>query len=147
MAVWPLSALRNSARDGVAAEVPLYCSRGKWLHPLFDLLDVLAPGGSAAHSDERAALASAGELFLRDRVIGRAAAFLILRAGIRCAWADLVSDGAFEVFEAARSSLAGGERVPAIACQTEVLLRGVADADVAWTQLLERRAAAEGPAR
>jgi hypothetical protein len=141
MAVWPLSALRNSAVDGAAVESPLYCSSGKWLHPLFDLLEVLAPDGPAADSDERAALVAAGELFLRDRVIGRAAAFLILRAGIRHAWADLVSDGAFEVFEAAGGSLAGGERVPAIGCQTESLLRSVVDADVAWTQLLERRAA------
>jgi len=147
MAVWPLSALRNTGGDGaagVAVEPPLYCSRGKWLHPLFDLLELLAPDGPAADSDERAALMSAGELFLRDRVIGRAAAFLILRAGIRHAWSDLVSDGAYEVFEAAGGSLAGGERVAAIACQTESMLRGVANADAAWTQLLERRAAAEG---
>jgi hypothetical protein len=140
MAVWPLSALRDSAPAGVV-EPPLYASRGKWLHPLFDLLDVLASDGPAADSDERAALVSAGELFLRDRVIGRAAAFLILRAGIRHAWADLVSDGAFEVFQAAGGSLAGGECVPAIGCRTESSLRGIDDADAAWTQLLERRGA------
>ena len=147
MAGWPLTALRNAAPKVAAAEPPLYCSRGKWLHPLFDLIDVLAPDGPAAQSDERAALIAAGELFLRDRVIGRAAAFLILRAGIRHAWADLVSDGAFEVFEAAGGSLAGGELVPAIACQTESLLRGIADPDAAWTRLLERRAAAARAAR
>jgi hypothetical protein len=146
MAVWPLGALRT-APPGAAVALPLYASGGKWLHPLFDLLDVLAPDGPAADSDERAALVSAGELFLRDRVIGRAAAFLILRAGIRLAWADLVSDGAFEVFEAAGGSLAGGQRVPAIDCQTEASLRGVADPDAAWTQLLERRAEGRGPAR
>jgi hypothetical protein len=146
MALWPLAALGPAGEAGEAgaageAPQPLYCSRGKWLHPLFDLLDLLSADGRAADSDERAALASAGELFLRDRVIGRAAAFLILRAGIRHAWADLVSDGAFEVFEAAGARLGGGERVPAIGCQTEALLQGVGDSDSAWALLVERRAA------
>jgi hypothetical protein len=128
MALWPLSALVDGADPGP----PLYVSGGKWLHPLFDLLE------------ERATLAHAGDLFLRDRVIGRGAAFLILRAGIRNAWADVVSDGAMSLFAAHGASLGGGELVPAIACQTEPLLRDVDDPDIAWTLLRQRRAA--GPA-
>jgi len=125
----------------VAGDVPppLYTSGGKWLHPLFDLLELLS--GDSTATDERARLISAGDLFLRDRVIGRGAAFLILRAGIRRAWADVVSDGALDLFEASGASLAGGERVAEIGCRTESLLRDVRDAEVAWTLLLERRMA------
>jgi hypothetical protein len=127
MAVWPLAAPGRGA-DG-APGAPLFVSRGKWLHPLFDLLEAQSAGN----------LPAAGELFLRDRVIGRAAAFLILRAGIRHAWADLVSDGAVSLFVAHGAFIGGNERVAAIDCATEELLRGVDDADAAWSLLLERR--------
>jgi hypothetical protein len=134
MALWPLAVLADAAE----APQPLYSSGGKWLHPLFDLLELLS--GDSAATEEGAGLGSAGELFLRDRVIGRGAAFLILRAGIRNAWADVVSDGAVGLFEANGARLAGGERVAAIGCRTESLLRDIRDAEVAWTLLLERRA-------
>jgi hypothetical protein len=132
MAIWPLAAL--DAADGPDAGPPLYRNDGKWLHPLFDLLELDGPA--------REALVSAGELFLRDRVIGRAAAFLILRARIRHAWADVVSDGALALFDAAGASLGGAERVTAIGCQTEELLRNVADSEAAWDLLCARRKAA-----
>jgi hypothetical protein len=135
MALWPLSALADGADPGL----PLYVSGGKWLHPLFDLLELLSPEGAESGSEERATLVAAGDLFLRDRVIGRGAAFLILRAGIRHAWADVVSDGALAVFAAHGASLVAGEPVPAIACQTESLLRDVDDSDVAWALLRQRR--------
>jgi hypothetical protein len=127
MAIWALAAI-----GGVRPAEPIHQSAGKWLHPLFDLLE-LQHGG---------ALAAAGELFLRDRVIGRGAAFLILRAGIRDAWADVVSDGALSLFAAHGATLDGVERVPAISCVTEELLRGVDDPETAWRLLLTRRRAA-----
>jgi hypothetical protein len=135
MALWPLAALA----DGAAPGPPLYVSGGKWLHPLLGLLELLSPQGAESSPEERATLLAAGDLFLRDRVIGRGAAFLILRAGIRHAWADLVSDGALEVFAAHGASLGAGELVPAIACRTESLLRGVDDSDAAWALLRQRR--------
>jgi Domain of unknown function (DUF1893) len=141
MAIWPLA---GPGAVG-AAGAPIYRSDGKWLHPLFELLELLSREDSAADPGDavaRTALASAGGLFLRDRVIGRAAAFLILRSGIRHAYADLVSDGAVAVFEAAGGQLAWGERVAAIGCQTESLLRDVADPNVAWPLLEARLAAA-----
>jgi hypothetical protein len=138
MAIWPLAALREG---GAAAGPPLYISAGKWLHPLFEMIDLLEADGPAIRSDARATLASAGDLFLRDRIIGRGAAFLILRAGIRNAWADVVSDGAMALFEAEGASLGGGEQVAAIACRTEPLLHDVDDTDLAWDLLRERRAA------
>lgn len=153
MAVWPLAATLDEGSDPGGLEPPLYCNGGKWLHPLFDLLELLeSEGGDAGPAaedaaedvaEENAAFAAAGELFLRDRVIGRAAAFLALRAGIRCAYADLVSDGAVAVFEAAGATLGWGERIPAIGCATEAELRDVRDGDAAWPLLLARRKAAK----
>jgi hypothetical protein len=143
MALWPLSALAAGEEVGP----PLYVSGGKWLHPLFELLEWLSVEGPAAGSGEHAPFTSAGELFVRDRVIGRAAAFLILRAGIRNAWADVVSDGAMALFAAHGASLDGAERVASIGCQTESLLREVDDPDVAWTLLRDRRALAGRVAR
>jgi hypothetical protein len=144
MELWRLASL--DPISGALSGAPLYISRGKWLHPLFDLLDALEPAepngataGPTADPNVRRAIEAAGELFLHDRVIGTAAAFLILRAGIRHAWGDLVSDGALAVFEANGASLRGGEQVPAIGCMTEELLRGVDDPDVAWALLSARR--------
>jgi hypothetical protein len=135
MALWPLAAVTEGSEPGL----PLYVSAGKWLHPLFDLLELLSSEGPESGSEERATLAAAGELFLRDRVIGRAAAFLILRAGIRRAWADVVSDGAMALFATRGASLGAGELVPAIACRTESFLRDVDDPDIAWALLQQRR--------
>jgi hypothetical protein len=137
MAIWPLAALADGGEPGL----PLYVSGRKWLHPLFDLLELLSSDDPESSSEERATLAAAGELFLRDRVIGRGAAFLILRAGIRSAWADVVSDGAMSLFAAHGASLGGGELVPAIGCRTESLLGDVDDPDTAWALLRQRRAA------
>jgi hypothetical protein len=144
MAIWPVSALA-AGDSGEEAPPPLYVSGGRWLHPLFDLLELLfvdSAAGPSGQPETRAALTPAGDLFLRDRVIGRGAAFLILRAGIRNAWADVVSDGAMALFEAHGATLGGAERVASIGCRTEELLREVEDPDVAWTLLLQRRAAA-----
>jgi hypothetical protein len=151
MELWPLASL--DPITGELSGAPLYGSRGKWLHPLFDLLDALEPAeprpqrmsphgattDPTADPNVRRAIEAAGELFLHDRVIGTAAAFLILRAGIRHAWGDLVSDGALAEFEANGASLRGGEQVSAIGCMTEELLRGVDDPDVAWALLSARR--------
>jgi hypothetical protein len=142
MALWPLASL--DPISGAVSGPPLYSSQGKWLHPLFDLLDLLEPPAGAtgaAESSVRRAINGAGALFLHDRVIGRGAAYLILRAGIRHAWADLVSDGAMAVFEAGGASLGGDERVPAIGCVTEELLHDVDDPDQAWTLISARRSA------
>jgi hypothetical protein len=140
MAVWPRDALGPSLAAGAEGQPePLYVNGGKWLHPLFDLVELLS--GDSGDAKDRDALTAAGDLFLRDRVIGRGAAFLILRTGIRHAWADVVSDGALALFEANGASLDGAERVASIGCRTESLLREVSDPELAWRMLLERRAA------
>jgi hypothetical protein len=49
MAIWPLAALADGGEPGL----PLYVSAGKWLHPLFDLLELLSSDDPESSSEER----------------------------------------------------------------------------------------------
>jgi hypothetical protein len=122
LAVW-----RRSAEDAA----PIFQSGAKWLHPLFELTDFLAG---------RPDLDPAG-LVLRDHIVGRAAAFLILRLGITEASAELASRPAHVLFAARGLVLAADRTVERIDCRTEELLAGV-EGEAAWNLLLERRRAA-----
>src|SRR5438270_4906863 len=59
---------------------PIFTSYGKWLHPLFELEDYLA--NHAIEPDK---------LILQDKIIGKAAALLILRMGFRTVKAGILS--------------------------------------------------------
>ena len=58
---------------------PIFTSDGKWLHPLFELEDYLTE--HAFQPDK---------LILQDKIIGKAAAFLIHRLGVRTVKAGLL---------------------------------------------------------
>jgi len=111
---------------------PLFESRGKWLHPLFELTEFLE---SHPEIDPK-------DLILRDRIVGRAAAFLILRLGIRNVGSDIVSRRALSLFSSRGLSPTAGITVDRIDCKTEDLLAEVEDFDQAWRLLSERRAGA-----
>jgi hypothetical protein len=141
MAIWPLAALEGGAP--AKDPLPTYVSDGKWLHPLFELLDLVAPEGAPADPDEPGPLGRPRDLFVHDHIVGRGGAFLLLRAGIRTAYGDVVSDGAAALFEATGATLGAGERVAAIGCVTEQLLANVTDPEEAWAILAERWRLAE----
>jgi zinc transport system ATP-binding protein len=112
-------------------EERLFASAGRWLHPLFELEDYLR------HSpwptpEER------GELRVRDKIVGKAAALLLVRLGIRTVHADLLSYLGQAVLERSGVALSYGERVPRIACRTESLLVEVEDPDEAYRVVRER---------
>ena len=88
----------------------IFSSSKKWLHPLFELEEFLS-----SHSKP-------GELFLRDRIIGRAAAFLILRMGIKNVESDVVSLRALSLFKENSVAIKSIETVDKINCITEDLL-------------------------
>jgi hypothetical protein len=139
MALW-----RLPAPAGEGEWRPVHSGSGKWLHPLFELTDLLGAGEAAAKGGRPGArpdgpFGPPGELLVRDRVIGRAAAFLVLRCGVISAWGDVVSDGAVALFEAAGANIGWESRIPAIGCVTEQLLAGVDDPEAAWELLAERR--------
>jgi zinc transport system ATP-binding protein len=111
----------------------VFLSAGRWLHPLFELGDHLATAGIDASVTE-----------LRDKVVGRGSAFLIVRLGIRRVHAVLLSRLGKDVLDRSGVALTWDTLVDRIACATESLLEGVTDADEAYRILRDRRAAALG---
>jgi zinc transport system ATP-binding protein len=109
----------------------VFASAARWLHPLFELDAFLAASGIAAAAAE-----------LRDKVVGRGSAFLIVRLGIRRVHAVLLSRLGKEVLERAGVALTWDTLVDRIACATESLLEGVIDTDEAYRILSDRRTAA-----
>jgi hypothetical protein len=85
---------------------------------------------------------SPSNLSIRDRVVGRAAAFLIVRLGIRTLGTDVISQRAVSVLEGAGVAWTAQELVERIGCQTEDLLERIDDGETAWKILRGRRQAA-----
>lgn len=128
------NALARGGHDGgtslefLAGGEVLFASTGKWLHPLFEL---------EAFLRAREIDASQGEI--RDKVIGRGAAFLIVRMGIRKAHAGMLSLLGKDVLDRADVEYGWDTLVEEIACRTEGILRAVTDAEEAYRILAELR--------
>jgi Domain of unknown function (DUF1893) len=105
----------------------LFSSTGKWLHPLFELERFLKT--QEVH-------ASMGEI--RDKVVGRGSAFLMVRLGIRRAHAGLLSRLGKDVLERAGVTFTWDTLVDEIQCSTEGILREVTDPEDAYPILAER---------
>ena len=108
-------------------DTTVFESDGKWLHPLLELGDKIGEQGLAAE-----------ELYLHDSVIGRAAALLIVRLGIKTCRGDLMRPRALPVLEQAGLDYTYGTLVDKIACQTEDLLAGETDPEAAYRFILGR---------
>lgn len=109
-------------------EVEVYSSEARWLHPLFEVETFLSQ-----HPYD------ADKLYLRDKIAGKAAAFLIVKLGIKRAHIGLVSTGARAVFQRFGVHATFDTEVPAIQCRTEQLVDAEADPEAVW-QMLRRRA-------
>ena len=107
---------------------PIFTSNGTWLHPLFALEDYLAE-----HAFQPA------NLILQDKIIGKAAALLILRMGFRTVKAGVLSRLAEVVLQRYRIAYTYEQLVDRIRCQTEELLSTVEDPEEAY-QLVKVRA-------
>jgi hypothetical protein len=94
----------------------IFQSAGKWLYPLFELEDFLASAGL-----EPAALT------VRDKIVGRAAALLLLRLGLRKIQAGLLSVLAREVLDRFQAQYSWDMLVNRILCETEEILSKVSD--------------------
>jgi hypothetical protein len=117
--------------DGVV----LFSSAGRWLHPLFELERFLA----ARDID-------ASRAVIRDKVVGRGSAFLIVRLGVRTVHAGVLSRLGRDVLDRAGVACTWDALVQEIECRTEGILREVTDPGEAYRILAERvaRAGAAG---
>lgn len=111
----------------------LFTSTGKWLYPLFDLEDYL---------QEHPGLLKNATVW--DKVIGKAAALLILRMGGNRIHGVLMSELAAKTLEKAGVAHSFDTLVPQIDCQTEELLKDIVDPDEAYDILCKRAGRCQG---
>ena len=105
----------------------IFQSRGHWLFPLFDLEDYL---------NEHPVCPAKVEV--RDKVIGKAAAFLLLRFGVVRVHGGLISELAVNVFSQAGISYTYDKVVKRIDCRTEEILLEIDDPEIAYRILCKR---------
>jgi len=102
-------------------EREVFSSAGKWLYPLFELEEFLNASSYRAES-----------LRLEDKIVGKAAALLLVRLGIRRVKAGVLSELGRAVLKRYDVSYSAAEIVDRIDCQTEILLTDVEDPDQAY---------------
>lgn len=105
----------------------MFSSQKVWLHPLFDL------EGYLSESD-----CDPSSVVLSDRIIGRAAAFLLVRMGIRQLRTQVISRLAIPVLEAHGVEYRCDEIIERIACATESELVEVKDGELAYAMIRGR---------
>ena len=105
----------------------VFTSNGNWLHPLFELEHFLV-----AHSYNSA------DILVEDTIIGKAAAVLVCRLGIRKLKVETLSRLGESVLKAQGVDYAYDQLVDRIFCQTEELLDSIEDFDETYALLCER---------
>jgi hypothetical protein len=110
-----------------AGEALVFYSNGKWLYPLFELEDFLAT------ADYDPATLTAG-----DKIVGKAAALLLIRLGIRAVRAGVMSKLGRQALEKYDVKYEYGVLVDRIDCQTEEILVNEFDLEKAYAMLRQR---------
>lgn len=105
----------------------IFYSDKHWLYPLFDLEDFLHRSSIQAR-----------DLLIKDKIVGRAAALLIVRLGAKRVYADMLSKLGEEVLQKYNITYEYRMLVEKIGCQTEELLKEVLDPEEGY-QLIKNR--------
>jgi len=105
----------------------IFASSGHWLHPIFEFEEFL----------KKRAI-SPDTLEIRDKIIGRAAALLLVRLGVKRIHAGLLSNLGKEILEVNGITYFYDKLIPKIGCQTEDILRDEFDTERAYSLILER---------
>ena len=100
----------------------VFASNDRWLRPLVELERFLLDKP----------LLDRGSLLVRDRIVGRAAALLLVRLGVQRVEAGLLSRPGQEALEAAGVRYRCRELVDRIGCRTESLLLTETDPELAY---------------
>jgi hypothetical protein len=105
----------------------VFQSERRWLMPLFDFEEFLQ-----AHPELR------GPCEFHDKVIGKAAALLMIRLGAASVHGDVMSRLACDILDSHAISHTYETLVERIDCQTEEILLDIDDAEKAYLILVER---------
>lgn len=111
----------------------IFTSDSHWLHPLFELADFLTEQQIPA-----------AELFLQDKIAGKAAACMMAYLGIRKCHIELMSERAVPVFKKAGIAYTYDRMVEQIECRTEFLITDEMTVDAVWLFLRKRAGRVEG---
>lgn len=122
--VTAVSSLELFHRDSPGA---VFASTGSWLHPLFELERFLSDSGL----DPR-------ECLLRDKLVGKAAALLVVRLGFIRVHVGILSRPGESVFLAHDVQYQVEQRVERIFCRTEEILTSVDDPHEAYRMIRKR---------
>lgn len=109
-------------------EVRVFSSNGRWVYPLFDLEKFLEKNSY-----------NRDDLLLKDKIAGRAAAYMMVYMGIKRVHIGLISQLALEVYNRHGVHVTYNELTDRIKCKTESLLEGDWT-PVAAYRLLKKRA-------
>lgn len=110
---------------------PIFQSYGKWLYPLLELESFLTNPPTDQQIDPIA-------LSVRDRMVGKAAALLTIRLGIRRVHAETISELGKSALEAAGAQVTFDQAVDRVLCATEELLLEIDDPAEAHRLVLDR---------
>ncbi len=111
----------------------IFTSNQHWLYPLFELEDFLKQ-----HPID------ASELFLRDKIAGRAAACLMVYLGIRHCHVGLISQRALSVLDLHNVSYTYDRLVDQIQCRTENMIDDEMSISDAYLLLRKRAGRVKG---
>jgi len=105
----------------------LFSSKGKWLHPLFEVEHFLEDKNFLPQ-----------DLVLHDKIAGRAAAALIIRLGFKTCIIDLVSKPALDLFERYQIDCQFIKQVAKIDCRTEDIVDSSMDLESIYALISKR---------
>ncbi len=108
-------------------EKMIYSNVKKWLYPLFDL-EIFINKNSI----------NPEKLFLKDKIIGKAAAILIVRMGIKSVYTKIISRPAKEYFEINKIKFEYDEMIEKVKCMTESMFEKINDIEEGYKILKER---------
>lgn len=108
-------------------EIRIFASRGRWLHPLFDLETAIRAEGW-----------DPVRLEVRDKIVGRAAALLLIRLRVGRVRAGILSRPGRRILVRYAVPFTFETLVERIDCRTETLLMDETDPERAYALLRER---------
>jgi zinc transport system ATP-binding protein len=105
----------------------VFQSYGNWLHPLFEVEEYMIK-----HPIDMK------RAYLHDKVVGKAAALLMIRLGVSNVHGDLMSELAINAFKRYCIPYSFDQAVDQIQCQTELILTTINDPEEAYQILCKR---------
>lgn len=105
----------------------IFMSDGNWLYPLFQLQEFIT-----------AKRITTSEVEVRDKIIGRAAALVLVYLGIHNITAGILSRPGKEILDLFESNYRYNTLIDKVSCRTEELLEHITDPAIAYGIVRER---------